>query len=97
MNLTGLVAELPQLSFRLAGASSSSFLESWELETSSEAAPGGSLTHITRTDPETGLSVIVHVRRFDNFPAADWVVEFENRGGAGIAGCGSTTAPAAEG
>lgn len=82
MSFTDLAAKLPQLSFRLAGAPSNSLLEGWELQTSSEEAPGGNLTRVTRTDPESGLAVTLHVRRFDDFPAIDWVVEFENRGSA---------------
>jgi len=80
MNFTDLVAKLPQLSFRWAGAPSKTFLEGWELQTSSEEAAGGSLTHVARTDPGSGLGVTLHIRRFDDFPAIDWVAEFENRG-----------------
>lgn len=80
MSFTDLVAQLPQSSFRWAGAHSKAFLEKWLLETSVEEAPGGSLTHVTRTDPESGLKVTLHVRRFDDFRAVEWVVEFQNGG-----------------
>ncbi len=62
-------AQVPAFSFAYGGRPSAELLPSWRLE-----ADGGF------SDPQTGLRVTVTVRRFEDFPALDWVLEFENRG-----------------
>ena len=75
-------AEIPSFSFRYGGNSSTELLGGWKKEVSTEEAAGGKITHIAYADPVTGLCATLHVRRFDDFPAVDWLVEFENRGPA---------------
>lgn len=72
--------EIPQISFNYAGRSSGDFLAGWQRQVTTEKAPDGSLTHVALIDPDTGLQVTIHSRRFDDFPAIDWFVELENRG-----------------
>ena len=74
--------ELAGVSFRFDARDSNDLLGQWPCETSIEQAPGGSVTSATHKDPDTGLKVTVHARRFDAFPGVDWVVEFENGGAA---------------
>lgn len=74
------LADVPRGSFRYDGKNSAEFLATWEHATSTEKVSGGRVTHSTWSDPDTGLRVATHVRRFDDFPAMDWVVEFENGG-----------------
>ncbi|HUU22506.1 MAG TPA: glycoside hydrolase family 36 protein [Phycisphaerae bacterium] len=76
------LTQVPGTSFRYADKGSGELLPGWKDHVATDKAPGGAVTHSTRTDPATGLKVTVHVRRFDDFPAADWVVEFENCGSA---------------
>ena len=75
-------AEVPSLSFRYGGRSSRELLPTWQRSDRSEKVAGGELTHTTWSDPATGLQLSVHVRRFSDFAAVDWVVEFENLGRA---------------
>ena len=76
------LAEVPCISFRYAMNNSKDFLGGWQHETFTERVPAGSVTHVIHTDPATGLKVTIHARRFDDFDALDWVVEFENTGSA---------------
>jgi alpha-galactosidase len=68
--------ELPAFSFVYGGRDSAEALPAWERD----GTPGGA--RVTYADPETGLRVTVHIRRFDHFPGVDWVLEFENAGDA---------------
>ncbi|MHB0858237.1 MAG: glycoside hydrolase family 36 protein [Anaerolineae bacterium] len=71
------------LSFVYGGKPSAELLSGWTRSESSEPAEGGSLRHVTYSDPATGLRIVAHVRTFDAFPSAtDWVLEFENTGSA---------------
>ena len=72
--------DFPRISFRYAGASSIDFLGEWQHQVSAEKVPDGRVSHLTHFDTATGLKVTMHLRRFDDFPAVDWVLEFENRG-----------------
>lgn len=73
-------AGTPHISFRYGGKDSDGLLPEWQTEISTETNARGELTHRTFTDPETSLKVTVHIQRFDDFPAMDWMVEFENCG-----------------
>jgi len=73
---------MPSFSFRCGGKSSAELLGGWRKDLSTEAAAGGEITHVGYAEPLTGLRASVHVRRFEDFPAADWLVDFENRGQA---------------
>ena len=75
-------ADVPSISFRYGGVTSTEFLGGWRRQTSSEDAPGGSIEHVRYSDPAGLLEVRVHVRRFEGSPAAEWVAEFENAGPA---------------
>lgn len=66
-------AQLPSFSFVYGGRPSAELLPGWRRETSADGA-------VSYDDPQTGLRVTVRVRRFADFPAHDWVLEFENRG-----------------
>jgi len=73
-------AECPPFSFLYDGKPSVGFLGKWERWEISEELQRGRLRHFSMTDPATGLSVVAHVKTFDDFPALDWVIELENRG-----------------
>ena len=73
-------ASIPALSFRTAGRPSAEFLDAWQVTTAEREGPAGRETQLTRLDPVTGLRVTLHVRRFDDFGAVEWVAEIENTG-----------------
>jgi len=73
-------ASVPALSFRYNGRPSAEFLDEWQHTTAERETPAGRETQLTRLDPVTGLKVIFHVRRFDDFGAVEWVTEIENTG-----------------
>jgi len=75
-------AVVPRFSFRYGGKDSGEFLPAWKQHTSTQKADGASLTRLEYLDPAGILAVTVHIRQFENFPATDWVMEFENRGSA---------------
>ncbi len=74
--------EAPGVSFRYDGRASDEFLGQWEAAARTESVPSGTMEHRTCLDDVTGLAVTVHVRRFDDFAAVEWVAEFENTGTA---------------
>ena len=56
-------------------------LPSWKLErASSKRQPGCTQRTLTYTDPATGLRVRCDLTEYDDFPAVEWVLHFENRG-----------------
>ena len=75
-------ADFPPFSFRYGDRESSNWLPGWRKTQSEEASPGGQTSHLTWSDPSSRLKVTAHVRRFDRFPATDWVLELENQGTA---------------
>ncbi|NQT21234.1 MAG: alpha-galactosidase, partial [Planctomycetes bacterium] len=74
------VLDREKFSFRYGGRSSDEFLVKWQQTRSVETTPGGKIEHIAYAEAGGGLNVLAHVRRLDDFPAVDWVVEFENQG-----------------
>ena len=70
----------PYFSFRYGGEHSTDLLSKWKTGQSVETNDQGELTHIAYREPATGLKVVVHVQRFDDSPAIDWVVELTNEG-----------------
>jgi len=74
------LAPQPAFSFRYGGAPSAELLAGWP--DGQEISPDGRATRTSWADPATGLRVTLHVRRFDDFPAVDWVLEFANTGAA---------------
>ena len=68
----------PPFSFLLGGESSRQGMANWE---SVPVAGGEGRREQHRcSDPTTGLRVDVHLRRFDDFPAWEWVLELTNCG-----------------
>ena len=65
----------PPFSFTLDGKPSRELLPNWER---SVEAVDDETTRINYRDPDSGLAVICTLRTFADFPAADWVLEFEN-------------------
>ena len=75
-------AVIPPLSFRYAGGPAAELLPHWERDDTIEQTPEGSLRRCRFRDPAGGLEVTASVRTFSDFAAADWVLEFANRGTA---------------
>jgi len=69
-------------SFLYGEQASASLLPGWSRTVSEERLPGRTRTSVSYDDPATGLRVTAEVTTFDRFPAIDWVLYFENRGGA---------------
>ena len=70
----------PPFSFRLGGRPSRELLKS--VDSAKEPSAGGETTHVRYAGSAGAPEVTAHVRRFDDFPAVDWVLEFENLGSA---------------
>jgi len=66
--------ELPAFSFVYGGRDSAEMLPGWEQDRAADGA------RVSYCDPKTGLQVTVLLRRFQDSPALDWVLEFENTG-----------------
>src|SRR5688572_19664733 len=73
-------AQTPPFSFRYGGRPSDEFLRGWEHQ--ENGAAGDEPREYRRRDPETGLEIVARLRTFDDFAAADWVLELGNRGDA---------------
>src|SRR5512142_1134863 len=71
---------IPTFSFRLNGVPSAAFLSAWGLSATLETTPGGTIEHFHWNDPQGGLRLTAHLRRFSDFPALDWFLELENQG-----------------
>ncbi|MCC7262587.1 MAG: alpha-galactosidase [Candidatus Latescibacteria bacterium] len=72
----------PPFSFEYGGRPAAALIPGWHREETTQPSPGGQTTHRRYRDPATGLVVTAHLRRFDAFPALDWVLELENTGRA---------------
>lgn len=70
----------PGFSFRYGGKNSEELPATRRQTAASETTQGASLIRKTYADPDSGLEVTVHIKRFDDFPAVDWVIELENAG-----------------
>lgn len=64
--------------FRLRGENADSFLGEWRAENVSDS--NGTTLGRRFHDPKSGLRVWWQVRRFEDFPAVEWVLTFENVG-----------------
>jgi alpha-galactosidase len=73
--------ELP-FRFRLAEEDSRAFLGQWRYSASAASAAirGGETRRHSWHDPENGLRLTWEVTTFENYPAVDWVLTFENTG-----------------
>ncbi|HUW62565.1 MAG TPA: alpha-galactosidase [Candidatus Bathyarchaeia archaeon] len=69
-------------SFIYDGVSSRDFLGNWRHEVKSETKDDRIVDTAVWTDPATSLSVTAVVTTFNQFPAVDWVLYFENGGSA---------------
>ncbi len=73
-------AALP-FSFTYGGRPAAELLPSWKLERRrAKPQAGRTSTTLTCTDPATGLRVRCEVTEYDDFPAVEWVLHFENSG-----------------
>ena len=80
MGFAAASLELPPFSFRLDGQPFRSPPDGWRREQADAPAEGGRLTRVTFTEPSGRLRVSADVRRFEGFPALDWVLHFDNPG-----------------
>ncbi len=69
----------PSFSFLLDGKPAPDFASQPPSRQEIETTPGGRLEHLEWAGPG-GLKITAHLRRFDDFPALDWFLEFENTG-----------------
>ncbi len=69
-------------SFICGGKRSKNLLPSWDFVCNKNAVPDGVQTCAEWTDPNTGLRVEWEVTAYQDFPAVDWVVHFDNTGDA---------------
>ena len=79
--LDGWLGTSLPFSFRYGARGSTSVLQQWQIQKSS----GKTQTHTEQgkfiwNDEDSGLKVIWHVKRFSDYPAVEWVLEFENKG-----------------
>lgn len=69
----------PPFSFQYDGQSSRTFLSSWNFERSSEVLDTNrTLWTLTYTDPSTSLIVRCELTEYRDYPAAEWLLWFEN-------------------
>ncbi|GMV37033.1 MAG: hypothetical protein AMXMBFR61_15410 [Fimbriimonadales bacterium] len=73
--IPGTIPRRP-FSFRYGGQPSDEVLDQWQVD---RATTGRTVTTVW-TDPTSGLRVHWEVTRYPDFPAADWVLYFENTG-----------------
>lgn len=76
------VVHQPAFSFLYDGRPGADFLDSWPAERAAEPVAAGLARTTTWTDPATGLRVLWTATRYADFPAAEWVLHFENSGPA---------------
>jgi len=70
----------PPLSFRYGGADSADLLKAWPRQVTTKDHDRFTLHEIAWSDPKTHLRVLASVKVYKRFPAADWVMRFENAG-----------------
>ena len=76
-----LRADLP-FSFVYGGKPSAEFLRTWQAAADARDLPDRRLHVVKWTDSKTGLAVTATVSVFKRYPAAEWVLTFENGGSA---------------
>lgn len=72
----------PPFSFTYGGIPSAELLGRWDRFSTSRELEDRTEHSVTWTDPETGLAVTAVAAAFKRYPAAEWVLSFENRGEA---------------
>lgn len=70
----------PPFSFRYAGEASSGFLDKWKHAARMEKSPAAIKHEARWEDASTGLVVTATATVFDDYPAVEWLLHFENRG-----------------
>ncbi len=70
----------PPFSFVLGGKSSAQLLKDWPRTVESKPLPGKTVHQVAWTDPHSGLRVAAELAVYTRYPAADWVLRFENTG-----------------
>ncbi len=76
----GKAATFP-FTFTYGGRSAAELLPTWKLERErAKPLAGRTLRTLVCMDPATGLRVRCEVTEYDDFPAVEWVLHFENRG-----------------
>ena len=83
-----LQAEAPPFSFTYAGKASGPLLASWPRAVQRQGYADRLEQRVRWQDPETGLAVSAVLQTLKSYPAADWVLYFEN--------CGSRDTPILE-
>lgn len=73
---------IPHISFRYDGKDANELLPTWQTAAATATNARGTLEQRTFRDHGTGLSITIHTQRFTDFPAIEWVAEFENAGAA---------------
>jgi len=77
---TILASTAPPLSFVYDGAASAELLKAWPRSVKTKDGETFTLHEVTWSDPKTQLRVLVTVKIYKRYPAADWVLHFENAG-----------------
>jgi alpha-galactosidase len=72
----------PPFSFVYGGKSSAELLPTWSHACEKTEKDGRTQYRASWTDPKTSLRVSAEVTMFQDYPAADWVLSFENQGKA---------------
>ena len=67
-------------SFKYNGADSAQLLKTWKCDRESKDEQNRRITTLRWTDPATNLIVTAVLTTFKQYPAADWVLYFENKG-----------------
>ena len=70
----------PPFSFNYGGKTSAELLDKWPKEVQSRDEPVRLIYTARWKDPDTGLCVTAEAAMFKGYPAADWVIWFENLG-----------------
>ena len=70
----------PVFSFTYGGKPSSEFLKGWPHAVNTREDDAAFVYAATWTDPATGLEVQAEAITYKKFPAANWVIHFENKG-----------------
>ena len=79
--LDGWLGTRLPFSFRYGGQDSSEIMKRETLQECSGVSEDGALAREFKwQDADTGLAVTWHVKRFEAYPAVEWVLEFENQG-----------------
>lgn len=76
--LDGFASVRWPFAFRLRGKNSDEFLETWRIENVTDS--NGTTSGRRFQEPESGLRLFWQVRRFEDFPAVEWMLTFENVG-----------------